>query len=129
VIQSINNIGIAVRDLARSIAFYEKLGFQVQDRDEETPAASLQAGHAWLYIFQTSSRELAASRAPELVQNPPGIDHISFDVPDVDEFYDRLKDELTFEGEPADQTWGARAVSLLDPDGNRLYFLSPLKGA
>ncbi len=126
-IQSINNIGIAVRDLARSISFYEKLGFQVQSRDE-TPAASMQIGQVRLYLFKTSSQDGIVPRDLDLVNNPPGIDHISFDVPDVDQFYEQLKGELNFEDEPADQSWGARAVSLLDPDGNRLYFLSPLKG-
>ena len=126
-IQGIDNIGIAVKNLAASISFYEKIGFHVAYRDE-TPAAMMQLGDIYLYLFQTTSQTAATRREPDLVHNPPGIDHLSFKVQDVDVFYEQLKDTIRFEDQPADQPWGARAVSALDPDGNRLYFLSPLKG-
>lgn len=125
-IQGIDNIGIAVKDLPASISFYEKLGFRVAYRDD-TPAAMMELGSVRLYLFQTAS-SASLPREINLVNNPPGIDHLSFNVPDVDEFYGQLKEAVAFENEPADQSWGARAVSVLDPDGNRLYFLSPLKG-
>jgi catechol 2,3-dioxygenase-like lactoylglutathione lyase family enzyme len=125
-IQSINNVGVAVADIERAVEFYAKLGFEVTSRDE-TPAASVQAGAVVLYLFQTGSNEPAAERRPDLTGNPPGIDHLSFDVEDVDVLYHQLKGEVRFEGHPENQTWGYRAVSLCDPDGNRLYFLSALK--
>lgn len=127
VIQGIDNIGIAVKDLAASVSFYEKLGFQVSYRDD-TPAAMMQLGSIQLYLFQTTSDMSALQRKADLVHNPPGFDHLSFSVSDVDVFYQQLKEVIPFETAPADQDWGARAASVLDPDGNRLYFLSPLKG-
>jgi uncharacterized glyoxalase superfamily protein PhnB len=66
---------------------------------------------------------------PELTANPPGLDHLSLWVEDVDLAYDSLRQSgLEFESEPADQPWGARATSLLDPDGTRFFLLGPLRG-
>lgn len=124
-ITGINNVGIGVRDLDRSIAFYERLGFAVASRDE-TPGAFLQAENAYLYLFQTAAVSPTQVRGADLAANPVGIDHVSFDVPDVDAVYARLKDSLPFDIAPADQAWGYRMAGLTDPDGNRLYLLTPL---
>lgn len=125
-IAGVNNIGLAVRDLEASLEFYQILGFEIVHRDE-TPAATIRAGSAVLYVFQTTEKTEPVSRDLELVHNPPGIDHISFDVSDVDELYARLNGKISFEGPPENQPWGYRATSALDPDGNRVYFLSALK--
>ncbi len=63
-----------------------------------------------------------------LFNNPPGLDHISFLVSDADQIYSGLKtDGVVFSNEPAGQDWGARVVSLRDPDGNNLYFCNGSK--
>ncbi|MBX6377990.1 MAG: VOC family protein [Clostridia bacterium] len=125
-----DNIGVAVSDLDRAVDFYTRLGFAVVHRDPTTPAATLAAGTAVLYVFQTRSQQPALRRELDLTGNAPGIDHISLRVGDVDAAYRVLQQKgLVFESEPADQTWGARATSLLDPDGNRVYLLGPLRGA
>lgn len=124
-IRGVNNIGVAVHDLGKSLEFYKILGFQVVGEDE-TPGATIQAGTAVLYLFQVRSGQGGVARRPDLVNNPPGIDHISLDVDDVDRAYAALKERLDFESAPEDQPWGYRAASLLDPDGNRIYLLSPL---
>ena len=81
------------------------------------------AGTAKLFIFQTRRGNPAAvERDFTLFQNPPGIDHISFEVQNVDRVYGEAKG-VAFNNEPEDQSWGARMVSLCDPDGNNLYFL------
>ena len=62
-----------------------------------------------------------------LFSNPPGIDHVSLAVTDVDGLYSTLKAAgVWFSGPPEDQSWGARMVSLKDPDGNNLYLLQRL---
>ncbi len=129
-LKGIDNIGVAVTDLARSMAFYEKLGFtKSYDYDADVKGASLSCGSAVLFLFQTKqANPQAVKREPSLAQNPPGIDHISFVVEDVDAIYKDLKAKgIAFNGEPADQEWGARLVGLKDPDGNNLYFLKYLR--
>ena len=128
VVERIDNVGIAVRDLAAAEAFYARLGFHVESRDD-SPGALMAAGEARLYLFETNRPEGGVRRSPDLAGNPPGIDHISFWVGDVDEAYRRLKAQgVPFATEPADQDWGARACSLHDPDGNVIFLLGPLSG-
>ncbi|MCS6926878.1 MAG: VOC family protein [Candidatus Binatia bacterium] len=127
-LKGIDNVGIAVTDLARSIAFYEQLGFtKSADYDADVKGCTMTAGSAVLFLFQTQANPQPVRREPTLAQNPPGIDHISFLVEDVDRIYQDLKAKgVQFDGEPADQEWGARLVGLKDPDGNNLYFLQYL---
>ena len=79
---------------------------------------------SWIGNWLTAK---AVKRDPSLAQNPPGIDHISFSVEDVNQMYTELKAEgVPFLGEPADQDWGARLVGFKDPDGKNLYLLQYL---
>ena len=128
-LKGIDNVGVAVTDLARSVAFYEKLGFtKGYDSDADVKGCTMNAGSAVLFLFQTKqANPQAVKRDPFLAQNPPGLDHISFQVEDVDQIYNELKAKgVQFLNEPADQEWGARLVGLKDPDGNNLYFLKYL---
>ena len=69
----------------------------------------------------------AVQREASLAHNPPGLDHISFLVEDVNQSYTECQAKgISFLGEPQDQDWGARIVAFKDPDGNNLYFLQYL---
>ena len=126
-IEGFDNIGVAVTDYPRAVQFYKKLGFAIDF--EEGEGGSLKAGNAVLYVFKTTSDSSPQPRDVSLTGNPPGIDHISFRVPDVDAERDRIREAgLEVETEPEDQPWGSRTITILDPDGNRLWFLGPLKG-
>lgn len=122
-IQAIDNIGICVTDLARSMQFYQQLGFKLLA--EYDRGATLGLGPAKLFLFPArSGDDRPVGRDLGLSGNPPGIDHISFLVDDVDALHNRLTGEGIDAGPaPADQDWGARAFGLTDPDGNNLYFL------
>jgi catechol 2,3-dioxygenase-like lactoylglutathione lyase family enzyme len=126
-VRGIDNIGISASDLARSVSFYETLGFSEAYRNDR--GVMLAAGTVQLFLFAT--RRPAASpvgRELGLFSNPPGIDHISLAVSDVDALYGRLRQAgITFGGLPEDQPWGARMVGLKDPDGNNLYLLQRLQ--
>jgi catechol 2,3-dioxygenase-like lactoylglutathione lyase family enzyme len=126
-IERVDNIGVAVSDLEASLDFYTALGFQIESRDE-TPAAMLSAGEARLWVFQTRAGR-GPARVVDLTANPTGFDHVSFWVGDVDLAAERARSRgLVPESEPADQEWGYRASSLLDPDGNRIFLLGELRG-
>lgn len=93
-LRSIDNVGIAVIDLARSVVFYERLGFAKGDAyDEEGVVGCIMTGDsAVLFLFQTRQADpQPVEREATLVQNPPGIDHISFLVKNVDEAYAELR--------------------------------------
>ena len=122
-LQGIDNIGICTSDLARSAAFYDKLGFTEAYRNER--GIMMPKGMVQLFLFATKqSNPLPVERELGLFNNPPGIDHISFAVGDVDSLYAELsKAGVKFGGRPENQSWGARMVGLKDPDGNNLYFV------
>ena len=127
VIKGVDNIGISVKDLRQAVRFYQDLGFTKAYENDR--GVTMVAGTAKLFIFQTRNSDPApVKRNFTLFQNPLGIDHISFEAEDVDRVYAEAKAKgLVFNGEPADQSWGARMVSLRDPDGNNLYLLKWLK--
>jgi catechol 2,3-dioxygenase-like lactoylglutathione lyase family enzyme len=126
-VRGIDNIGICTSDLPRSIAFYEALGFSEAYRNDR--GVMLAAGTVQLFLFATKRAEAPAVRRElGLFGNPPGIDHISLVVGDVDALYDKLRNAgVAFGGPPADQPWGARMAGLKDPDGNNLYLLQRLQ--
>ena len=127
VIERIDNVGVAVSDLEAALRFYVALGFEVEARDE-TPAATLRAGGARLWVFQAAGGR-GPSRSAGLTGNATGFDHVSLWVGDVDAAARRAREAgLTLESEPADQDWGYRATSLLDPDGNRVFLLGEPAG-
>ena len=126
-ITGIDNVGVAVADLERSVAFYQKLGFtKVFENDR---GCTMMQGSAKLFVFAVKSKTAPPLRNVfEFDANPPGIDHVSFVVDSVDRTYAEAKSRgLDFLSSPADQSWGARAAALRDPDGNNLYLLSWLK--
>ena len=110
-----------------SVAFYEGLGFSEAYRNDR--GVMMAAGTVQLFLFAARrSDAMRVGRELGLFGNPPGIDHISFAVSDVDALYSKLcKAGAVFGGPPEDQPWGARMVGLKDPDGNNLYLLQRIE--
>ena len=81
---------------------------------------------AKLFLFVGApGREPVARQPFELNLNPAGIDHVSFLVDNVDKTHTELVGRgIQFHAQPADQSWGARAAMLRDPDGTNIYLLS-----
>ena len=122
-VQGIDNIGICTSDLVRSADFYEKLGFTEAYRNDRGIIMTKEM--VQLFLFATKqSNPSPVERELGLFDNPPGIDHISFAVADIDSLYAELNEAgVRFGGQPENQSWGARMVGLKDPDGNNLYFV------
>ena len=125
-VQGIDNIGICTTDVERSVAFYQRLGFSEAYRNDR--GVLVAAGAAHLFIFATRRTDPPpVGRELGLFGNPPGVDHISFAVADVDAMYATLQAAgVALGGPPEDQPWGARMIGLKDPDGNNLYLLQKL---
>ena len=125
-VQGIDNIGMCTTDVERLIAFYQKLGFSEAHRNDR--GVMMAASTVNLLIFATQQiSPPPVRRELGLFGNPPGIDHISLAVADVDALYSTLRAAgVQFDSPPKNQCWGARMVGLRDPDGNNLYQLQRL---
>jgi catechol 2,3-dioxygenase-like lactoylglutathione lyase family enzyme len=108
---------LEVNNLEDSLSFYhDRLGFEIESHStgSEPPMASVRAGSLRITLVQQIETMLKRGR---------GV-HFVLGVGDVDQFHERLKASEVQVSEPADEGWGGRFVSLQDPDGYRLFFVS-----
>lgn len=69
-IKGIDNVGVAVTDLVRSVAFYEKLGFHKGDEYEaEVKGCTMSSERAVLFLFQDQTTQ-APNRPPRGQSGP-----------------------------------------------------------
>jgi len=116
-IHNISAVTFAVRDMARSIAFYGKLGFELVYGGECAAFSSLKAGAAFV--------NLAASL---------GFEHhwwgrAIFRVDHVDAYHRMLQAQGLIADPPQDAPWGERFFHIIDPDGHELSFAELLRVA
>jgi methylmalonyl-CoA/ethylmalonyl-CoA epimerase len=131
-IKGIDNVGVAVRDLDAVVEFFRTaVGLQVTGPEDGHPrSASITVGDRYLYVFETESASQPPKRADDLTANPPGLDHLSFTVDDVDEAFTALGGRgVRFDGQPETVAeWGMRLVRFQDPEGNGYYLVQNLGG-
>ncbi|HKP35317.1 MAG TPA: VOC family protein [Pyrinomonadaceae bacterium] len=108
---------LEVNNLEDSLAFYhEHLGFEIESHnpDNEPPIATVRAGALKINLVQQLETMLKRCR---------GV-HFVLGVENVDNLFARLTAaDINITG-PRDEGWGGRFVSLTDPDGYRLFFVT-----
>jgi lactoylglutathione lyase len=128
-INSFQHLGIPVTDLKRSESFYESLGFKnVMDSSFEIDGrkgsvAMMQRGDMIIEIYQMPEHYLDGIKA----RKDGHIDHMAFDVDDIDEAFRTLRDNgyQIVEKEPVFLSFWARGCkyfNIIGPDGERLEF-------
>jgi catechol 2,3-dioxygenase-like lactoylglutathione lyase family enzyme len=128
-IRSLQHIGIPVTDIAVSEAFYTRLGFykvmqKPFDVDGKTGTCiMMKQGSILIELYQLPEHKLQ-----EIRERADGhIDHIAYDVEDIDSTFNALKEARfhIIEEEPVFlQFWenGCKYFNILGPDGERLEF-------
>lgn len=112
----INVVWLYVRDLARSVAFYnEKLGIPIQPHPHDPHWAE--------YRFPEGGR-LALHEISGDGKVQPGTVHFDLQVPDIDAAVATLRQRGVECGEIDRQPWGS-ACELRDPDGYRIGLFQP----
>ena len=133
-INKLQHIGIPVTNLKNSITFYEGLGFsnvmqaQFDMNHEKGDVAMLQNGEVIVELYQMPASEIPAVKA----RGNGHIDHIAFDIDDVEACYLKMQEEGYAVQEPAPvflQFWtkGCKYFNILGPDGERIEFNEILK--
>ncbi len=112
-----------VRDIERSIAFYERLGFTVVRQEPDFAVIALREDvHVLLAAEAHTSRERWNVSARGVGLN------IRIMVDDVDAVYQRAKAAgAPISQEIADRDYGLRDFIVADPDGFALRFASALR--
>lgn len=128
-IRSLQHIGIPVTDLTVSESFYRKLGFTnvmaagFAYNGGKGKVAMMQQGQIIMELYQLPEQELAAIRN----RQNGHIDHIAFDVADIDQTFSEIKNAGFNVLEPAPvflAFWknGCKYFNITGPDGERLEF-------
>jgi uncharacterized glyoxalase superfamily protein PhnB len=114
--------GLTVNDLQQSIAFFEGLGFGVDDRWEEKGVllgVTLRAGEALINISQDDWKK-GRNR-----QKGVGMRIFVSTAQDIDQLAaDAKKAGIALDVEPHDTPWGSRAFEVTEPSGFRLTISS-----
>ena len=111
------SVSLAVKDIAASRAFYEKLGFRVFGGD---PAQN------WLILPERNVHDwpFPGDVRQNIMTFNPGWDRFGNTLPDFDDVRDiqkTLKDHgLALAAEADETTAGPASLMLLDPDGNTI---------
>lgn len=114
-------IGLAVADMAASLAFYRMLGLDIPAEADTQPHAE---------ATLPGGLRLMWDRAETPPPSGPGRMELAFlcDSPaEVDAAYAKLTDGgVRGSKAPWDAFWGQRYAVLLDPDGNNVALFAPL---
>ncbi|WP_340202071.1 VOC family protein [Ascidiimonas sp. W6] len=128
-IKKIQHVGIPTIDLEKSKEFYKSIGFEkvmsssFEYNGEKGEVVMMKSGEVLIEIYRLPDSEL-----PEIKKRTAGsIDHIAFDVEDVDHVFDNLKQRQfnILENEPVSLPFwknGCRYFNILGPNGERIEF-------
>jgi catechol 2,3-dioxygenase-like lactoylglutathione lyase family enzyme len=110
-ISSISGLTYPVKDLDRTAAFYESLGFRTGKREDHQLTCYVN----WFWVTFATHHNGAPGSGPTLYLK----------VDDIDDFYGAvIARGFAASTEPRKDRNGRREFSLLDPDGHRLAFFA-----
>ena len=118
-IKSVSGITCYVKNLSKTIKFYETLGFETKKKDAYH--ATLYSNWFWIDFLAIAKNERDEFiKGADLANRGAGV-FLYLSVDNVDEFYkDLLSKRLKPSTKPQDQPWGNREFILRDPDGYNL---------
>lgn len=113
------SVSLAVRDIAASRAFYEKLGFKAFGGDASQNWLILKNGDHVIGLFQGMFEGNILTFNPGWDSNARKLDAFT----DVRELQRRLKAHgVALQSEADERTTGPASFTLVDPDGNPILF-------
>ncbi|MEZ5666335.1 MAG: VOC family protein [Alphaproteobacteria bacterium] len=127
-ITRINHVGIRVRDLAATRAFYEKLGFAflVGPVGPEPVAIMEHPSGVNLNFILNAAPEAAANVLMDVPVKHPGYTHMALEVTDIAAVQARLVElGIPLSGGPVVVNNGATLIFVRDPDANVIEFHQP----
>lgn len=123
-LKRLDNIGVAVRDVARAHDFYTGvLGMEATPLQEGASGFSARLGDVALYVFATDGAG-EPGRSADLEHNPPGIDHLALEVEDFEAAQRDLESHgVSFVHDFVREPGGFQCRGFEDPEGNMIYII------
>ena len=120
--------GLRVRDLPRSIRFYQRLGFHVASR------GTMEHGGRWVHLaFPGAAQELELNYYPpsnrffEPIRRGTQFDHLGFRVANVEAWEKELR-RRRFRVVARVRETHENLLYIADPDGNWIEYFGPVPG-
>ncbi len=111
------SISLSVKDIHKSKAFYESLGFAVFAGDIERNYLIMKNGNALVGLFQGMFEQNILTFNPGWDESANAMD----DFEDIRQIQNHLKSEhIKLEREADENTTGPASIVLNDPDGNTI---------
>jgi catechol 2,3-dioxygenase-like lactoylglutathione lyase family enzyme len=116
-IESVSAVTLATHDMARAVAFYRLLGFEIIHGGDGAEFTSFRAGTSFLNLI-----------AQPVERKWSWWGRVIFYHSDVDALYaSAIAAGYRPDAPPRDAGWGERFFHLTDPDGHELSFAWPLR--
>lgn len=129
VTEGINHLGLAVKDLDRSVAFFtDTLGWRTAGGDPDYPAVFVTDGNAFVTLWRVTDPATAVEFNRK---NNVGLHHLAFTVKSLKALHELHQKFLTVDGlriEFAPEFMGQGPTThmmIREPSGNRLEFVVP----
>ena len=124
-VTKISAITLRISDMKKSVDFYSKIpNFKIVYGGSDSQFTS--------FLIDDASKSYLNLRISEVAAEATHWSRIIFYVDDVDELFDYMEnDEIisslgNLESKPVDAAWGERFFHVLDPDGYKLSFATPI---
>ena len=122
-VTKISAVTLPISDMKKSVEFYSKIpNFKVVYGGPDSQFTS--------FLIEDVEKSYLNLKLNET--HSPNFGRIIFYVDDVDELFAYMQDDKTvsalgkFESKPENATWGERFFHMLDPDGYKMSFATPL---
>ena len=124
-VTKISAITLRISDMKKSVDFYSKIpNFKIVYGGSDSQFTS--------FLIDDASKSYLNLRINEVAAEATHWSRIIFYVDDVDELFDYMENNETIsrlgnlESKPVDAAWGERFFHVLDPDGYKLSFATPI---
>ncbi len=119
-VQKLNLFVVYVKDIERSVDFYKNVLHLQEDEVEDGMA-----------FFSLGSGEDQVTLMLHIADEPTPVDYgvaIEFLVDDVEEAVTSIREAGgTIIQEPIDREWGVKEAIIADPDGHKIWLVTPLQ--
>jgi glyoxylase I family protein len=125
IVSTFDHVLIVAKDLERSIEFYKLVGFDhIETVNRPNDRVALMRLDGVKVEIMNLPKGKETEREPRKLTDL-GFRHIGFKVNDLDAIYNKLKNKIKFDSDPAKipGRGNRRTVFFKDPDGVELHFV------